>query len=189
MGPDEIRAEIERRKQRAKDIGIREMLWRLYYGCLDQYPNLIENGSPMAYPGIKDTFSMSVLPSTRLFPSSSLFEFKIGMTPYQIQYREGPEEVRDWHGGGFSRCSVTHSSIVLRVDGEEVLDFSIRRSVRDEEWGPVFDNSMGDITRFIEGPWFQELTDLVMKIRAHEKSVRDQRNAPKLGEMKKRFGI
>jgi peptidoglycan/xylan/chitin deacetylase (PgdA/CDA1 family) len=48
---------------------------------------------------------------------------------------------------------------------------------------------MGEITWFIEGPWVQELPELLKKIKAHEKSVRDQRSIPKLEAMKKRFGL
>src|ERR1035437_2719638 len=130
MEPDEVRAQIEQRKQGAKDLSIREVLWSLYYGILSRYPELMEKDPPLVYPGVKETFEMSVLPSTQQFPKGILDRFRLGPAVYHVLYREGPEEVRSWSGRDFSRYCVTHASIVLKVDGEEVFDFNIRRSVR-----------------------------------------------------------
>jgi peptidoglycan/xylan/chitin deacetylase (PgdA/CDA1 family) len=57
------------------------------------------------------------------------------------------------------------------------------------EDGLAWNDDMGEITWFIEGPWVQELPELLKRIRAHEKSVLDRRSAPKLEAMKKRFGL
>jgi hypothetical protein len=58
---------------------------------------------------------------------------------------------------------------------------------------PVFDETMGEITSFVEGPWVNVIPELLGKIRLHEKAVWDRRNAPKiqqrLEEDKKRFGL
>jgi hypothetical protein len=77
----------------------------------------------------------------------------------------------------------------LSVDDQRVFKFEIRRSTRYLEVGPAWNDYMGEITWFIEGPWVQELPELLKKIKAHEKSVRDQRSIPKLEAMKKRFGL
>jgi hypothetical protein len=77
----------------------------------------------------------------------------------------------------------------LSVDDQRVFKFEIRRSTRYLDDGLAWNDDMGEITWFIEGPWVQELPELLKRIRAHEKSVRDQRSAPKLEAMKKRFGL
>jgi hypothetical protein len=79
--------------------------------------------------------------------------------------------------------------LALKVDDQPVFKFEIRRSTRYLNDGPVWNDVIGEVTRFIEGPWVQEVTDLLKRIRAHEKSVRDKRDAPKLEAMKKRFGF
>lgn len=189
MGDDEIRAEIEQRKQRAKDLKIRELLWSLYYGRFSRYPELIEKNQAEVYPEVRTTFRMSALPSTQIYPKSLQVHFDLASRAYELLYREGPEEARDWPGDRLSRFSVTPASLMLKVNGEPVFEFNIRRSVQDAEDGPIFDNRMGEITRFIEGSWVQELNLLLGNIRNHEKGVWDKRRAPKLAEERKRFGV
>jgi hypothetical protein len=84
---------------------------------------------------------------------------------------------------------IVPATLALRVDGQRVFKFRISRSTRYERDGPIWDDRLGEITRFIEGPWILELTDLLQKIKAHEKDVWNQRQAPKLEAEKKRFGL
>jgi hypothetical protein len=52
---------------------------------------------------------------------------------------------------------------------------------------------LGDITRFIDGPWVAELADLLQKIEIHREKIRNQQEAPRkareLEVLKKRFGM
>ncbi len=191
MEPDEIRAEIERRKKRARDLNLRETLWDLYYLRFSRYPKLLEEDPAIVYPDVKETFDMSVLPSTQLFPKGILVQFRMEPTAYQVFYREGPGQHRENWGSsrGIPEVTITPATLALTVDGEQVLHFEVRRSVRDEEWGPVFCDSMGEITRFIDGPWTVELTELLRKIKLHEKAIWEQRQIPKLKEQMKQFGL
>jgi hypothetical protein len=191
MEPDEIRAEIERRKKRARDLNLRETLWDLYYRRFSRYPKLLEEDPPIVYPEVKETFSLSVLPSTQLFPKGILVQFRMGPKAYQILYKEAPGQHREQWGSsrGLPEETITPATLALTVDGEQVLNFKVRRSVRDEEWGPVFSDGIGEITTFIDGAWTVELTELLQKIKLHEKAIWEQRQVPKLKEQMKQFGL
>lgn len=58
---------------------------------------------------------------------------------------------------------------------------------------PLFNEYMGNVTRFIEGTWVTTIGELLQGIKEHAKSVRDKRQAPrvqqKLREDMKRFGL
>ena len=180
MEPDEIRAEIERRKKRARDLKIREVLWSLYHSHLCHYETLIQ----------KDPELLCAEVSESIKTSGKSVEFSLRQSIYRIVYTEGPKVRRETLGRGelFGE-SIVPAILDLSVDDQRVFKFEIRRSTRYLDEGLAWNDDMGDITWFIEGPWVQELPELLKRIRAHEKSVRDRRSAPKLEAMKKRFGL
>lgn len=59
MEPDEIRAEIYRRKKRAEDLKLREILWSLYYRHLMRYEELVNNDPQMLFPEVKERLDIS----------------------------------------------------------------------------------------------------------------------------------
>ena len=79
------------------------------------------------------------------------------------------------------------------MNDQKVFKFERSRRTESHYDAPVFTEQMGEITRFIEGAWVTELSDLLVKIEDHQKSVLDKREAPKkaqeLEELKRRFGI
>jgi len=188
MELDEIRAEIEQRRQRARDLKIRDTLWDLYDRHFSRYPELMEKDQSLVYPEVREAFDMSGLPSTQQLPKGTLVQFQLGPSAYQLRYLEKKKTER-WDDERFSSHTTTPAVLRLAVNDLDVLEFIVCRSVRNDEWGTASNESMGEIARFIEGPWVAELTDLLKRIRKHEKGVWDQRNAPALDEMKKRFGL
>jgi hypothetical protein len=177
MEPDEVRAEIERRKQRAEDLGLRELLWSLH-------------GRLNGYAISKDREMICSEISESLKTSGNIHEFAWGQSLYQLAYTEGPHRTSEFLGRGeiFEGKSV-HAMLALSVAREPVFKFEIRRSTRYLDDGPVWRDDVGTITRFIEGRWVEELPNLMKAIRDHEKSVRDLRNAPRLEAERKRFGL
>jgi len=177
MESDEVRAEIQRRKQRAQDLNIRELLWALYKRL-------------SGYSISKDREMICSEISESLRTSGNVHEFSWGQSLYQLAYTEGPHRKSEFLGRGeISEGKSVPAMLALSVDNEPVFKFEIRRSTRYLDDGPVWTDDVGAITRFIEGQWVEELPNLMKAIREHEKSVRDRRNAPRLEAEKKRFGL
>jgi len=78
MAPEEIRADVERRKRRAKDLKIREILWdleksfRSYKHWLRDDPQFAKR---VVYPGIE--------------LSDDEAQFSLGQTASKLIYRKG----------------------------------------------------------------------------------------------------
>lgn len=88
MEPDEIRAEIERRRKRAIDLKLREALWALYDSHLRYYAEKSKNDPEMIYPDIKDTIEMS----------GGQIQFKFRDIAYKVSCKEGPPECESYCG-------------------------------------------------------------------------------------------
>ena len=187
MEPDEIRAEIERRRKRAKDLKLREILWTLYYWHLRSYADNLKKDPEMIYPEIKETLEIS----------DAHIQFHVGEVTYMVIYKEGPEECEsDW---GSRRRSIydetrtTPITLALEIDEKRVFDFEMKKTVTYTPEEPLFNEMMGNVTSFIGGPWVTDVAELLQRIEAHEKSVRDKRQAPrlqeKLREDMKRFSL
>ncbi len=187
MEPDEIRAEIERRRKRAIDLKLRETLWTLYNSHLRRYAEQLKKDPEMIYPEIRETLEIS----------DAHIQFRVGENLYRVIYKEGPKEREsDW---GSRRRSIydetrtTPITLALGVDEKPVFDFKMKKTARFTPDMPLSNEIMGEVTSFIEGPWVTDVAELLQKIKAHEKSVRDKRQAPelkqKLREDMKRFGF
>jgi len=187
MEPDEIHAEIERRRKRAIDLKLRETLWTLYYYYLSRYAEELKKDPGMVYPEIRETLAVS----------DAHIQFCVGETMYSVIYKEGPvQRESDWGSRRrdiYDETTTTPVTLALRADEKCVFDFKMKRTVRYTPDMPLFSEIMGDVTSFIEGPWVTDVAELLQKIKAHEKGVRDKRQAPKLEqklrEDMKRFGL
>jgi hypothetical protein len=184
MEPDEIRAEIQRRKQQAIDLRIREILWSLYNP--HHYAKLLADDPELLYPEFREVLDVS--------DNFSHIQFRVGDTAYVLTYKKKSEERQFWGSRRLEdEVDITHATLALEVDGKLVFDFEVRKMVTYTPDCPVFDETMGEITSFVEGPWVNVIPELLGKIRLHEKAVWDRRNAPKiqqrLEEDKKRFGL
>ena len=175
MEPDEIRAEIERRRKRAKDLKLRETLWALYNSHLKGFAENLKKDPEMIYPEIMEALEIT----------DTYVQFRLENVTYRVFYKQGPTLGE--------QDQKTHIAIGLSIDEERVFDFEFTNTVRYTPEMPLFSESMGDVTRFIEGPWINDVPKLLQKIKAHEKSIRDKREAPKilqkLRDDMKRFGL
>jgi hypothetical protein len=171
MEPDEIRAEVQRRKKRAADLGIREILRDLiqhrnhYRAWLRDDPKF---AARLIYPDI--------------ILSGSEIRFSIGPTTFQLMNDEDRVD-----------SDRSRETLTLKVNGDEVFEFAVNKTTEWGEFEPVFHEHFGEIIRFIEGPWVIEVAEFVQKAKAHSASAVKERNAPREAEeaerLKKRFGI
>ena len=76
---------------------------------------------------------------------------------------------------------------MLDVDAKRVFEFKMKQSVTSTPDMPIFNESMGEIASFIEGPWVVDLPEIEKKIKLYEKGVRDKRNAPRVHRSFKRI--
>jgi hypothetical protein len=58
---------------------------------------------------------------------------------------------------------------------------------------PYFHEIMGNVKAFIEGPWVEQVSELLKAMRSYKQEIRKKKNAPreaqKLKEDMKRFGL
>ena len=179
MTPDEIRAEVARRKQRANDLKIRETLWgleknfRAYKLWLRDEP---EFGKRVVYPGID--------------LSDDDARFSLGQTTSKVVYRKGKVSSHDY--GGIDSAT-THGTLSLKLNDDIVFEFEVAETVEYFRDAPGFSERLGDIVRFIEGPWVTELAEFVQTVNAHEQLAWKARNAPREAQeaedLRRRFGL
>jgi len=180
LNVDETRAEIERRRRRAADLKLREILWDFYYFRLRSYESMKLRDPEYIYPEIRDT----------LETSGSSISFKATNTHFTVTYEEGPsEETREWRSGStYESEDIKSARLKLAVDGHAVFEFDLKRIVRRFRDAPAFSEVMGTVSLFIEDTWVIEITALYLAVRLHENQIRDRRALPALKEMK-RFGL
>jgi hypothetical protein len=182
MEPDEVRAEIEHRKRGAQDSQIREVLWSLYDKHFKRYEAWIREDPQLVYPGVSEGFRVS--------PKE--VQFSIGQKVYRLTYKEGLASESKSRRGVVEE-KIVPATLALRVDDQRMFKFEMSRRTRYMHDGIVWDDLLGEITRFIDGLWVLELTDLLEKIEAHEKGILNARGAPgrarELEALKKRFGL
>jgi hypothetical protein len=180
MEPDEIRAEIERRRKRAGDLRLRELLWSFYRSHLKYLADRLEKDPELVYPEMKESIKIA----------NNDWQFRIGETSYRLVYEEKPRDKSRWEG---ETTTTTPMKFMLDVDAKRVFEFEMKQSITDTPDMPIFKESMGNIASFIEGPWVVDLPEIEKKIRLHEKDARDRRNAPRvqqrLREDMKKFGL
>ena len=57
MGPEEIRQEIERRRQRARDLKLRELVWDLFHTNLQYHSSNLDK--EIIFPAIRETLMVA----------------------------------------------------------------------------------------------------------------------------------
>jgi hypothetical protein len=161
MEPEEIRTEIERRKNRARDLRLRENLWELYYHGLHSYVKEMKTDPELILPEIRES----------LEASEEQFAFQLCGAKYVLDYKKGKEETDNW-GSRSDETTVTPVTITLSVNGERVFRFKMERSVTYGRDMPYFNETMGEIEGFIEGSWMDEISGLKQRISTHNNDVR-----------------
>ena len=165
MNLDELAKEIERRKQAAKDLKLRELLWMLYGSHLQNYSQTLSREPASIYPPLKDSLSIQ----------GNSYMFSIGETKYEVAYNAGREQNNGAEWG--NRIVTTPVEISLNRECRCVFEFKMTKTVQDTDDGPLFRKHLGEITAFIEGPWVSEFTTFVQNVDQHRRQYWDQQNA------------
>jgi hypothetical protein len=184
MEEDEILKEIGRRKQRAKDLNLRELLWKLYSSFLQYYPTTLAKDPDTILPALKDSMSIQ----------GNDYRFTVEGANYLVIYKAGAEErnspgSRSWK----DEIVTTPITLTLYIDRQLVFEFRVRKTVEQGFDGPIFHEYMGDVTAFIDTPWVTAFEAMVQRLDQHRREVWDRKNAPqreqKLKDDMKRFGL
>lgn len=182
MDGSELRAEIERRKKRAEDLKIREVLWSLhnYFRCCDNWKR---EKSEWLYPHLDPDGHFS----------DAQARFRIGQANFELIYKETKVSQESYGRRNMLEMETVEGTLALVVDCENVFDCDVCKTTTYTEFEPLFDERLGEVTRFIEGPWIKEITDFLVAIEAHKGTVskrhREAYEAKELESMKKRFGL
>jgi hypothetical protein len=179
---EEIRKEIDRRRQRAKDLKLREHVWDLFHANLQYHSSSLDK--EIIFPAIRET----------LVIADNHYCFAVGERRYELVYKAGREHkercgTRQWE----DEVVTTPIEFSLSVDEQQVFGFEMRRTVQYSREMPIFSEYMGDVTGFIGGPWVSDFIAMVAMVNQHKRAVWD-RNAKigredRLKEEMKRFGL
>lgn len=181
MTPEEVRAEVERRKKRVKDLKIREILWGLRQS-FDHMGYWLEKDPAFA--------ARLIFPGVEL--SGNKTRFSIEQARFQLSYNEGRVTSEDsGHRGDETKS--TEVTLTLKLNRETVFQFEVRKNVTYTHVEPIFSEHMGETVSFIEGPWVTEIADFAVNVDAHAKAAWKERDAPREAkeaeDLKKRFGL
>jgi hypothetical protein len=180
MDEAEIRAEIERRRKRAVQLGLRETVWDLYHSQFQSIDDCLKKEPETILPEVKDS----------LRRSGNESEFRFNNSNYGLLCLAGRAE---GCGRGFGSTETTTMTILLSVEGERVFEFELKKSVTYGEDMPYFHESMGNVKTFIEGPWVGQVSELLKAMRLYKQEIWRKKNAPreaqKVKEDMKRFGL
>lgn len=180
MNPDELAKEIERRKQAAKDLKLRELIWELYSSHLQYYSSNVAKEPAAILPALKDSLSIK----------NNRYSFGINGTQYDIAYEEGK---KNRQGRWDDETETTPVRLSLERGCKLVFGFKMTKSITYGRESPLFSEYMGEVTAFIEGPWVQEVTTFVQEADQHRREYWTRRNAEKQAQKaqseRKRFGL
>jgi hypothetical protein len=180
MNPDELAKEIERRKQTAKDLKLRELIWKLYGSHLEYYSKNVQKEPGAILPALKDSLSSK----------ENRYSFSVNGTQYEIVYEQGKEEKQ---GRWDDETVTTPMRLSFEHGCKLVFEFKMTKSVTYAEDGPLFNERMGDVTAFIDGAWVQEITAFVQELDHYRREYWAKRNAEKQAQKalseRKRFGL
>jgi len=184
MEPNKIWAEIERRRERARDLKLREELWLLCNSVLRGYAHAMANDPERIYPPIRESLSIA----------RGVYRFAVDDITYKVIFRERKKEknARIARLTGIETIT-TPITLTLHVDNKLVFEFEMKNSVTGAPEMPVFREELGEIIAFIEGPWIQAIAELVDNASQHQLAVWKKRNPSKsereLRKNMKRFGL
>jgi hypothetical protein len=180
MNESEIRAEIERRKQRANDLGLAKVVFRLWNEHLTYLkPDFDYETSCMPKSLTK------VLRNSESDRGYSLetVELFFGDRCLKFTFYENRTHLPDGE-------IYTTGDIIIEIEGRSVFDLGCTcEDVRymGTEW------RAGEINGFIEGPWIEEVKKFEQQVAAisaeRDKKLRSERSHSELDNLKSKFGL
>ena len=180
MNDDEIRAEIERRRKRAVDLKLLETLWSLYSSEFKYLDDYLAKEPDSVLPEIRSSIQRS----------TNISEFTFMNESFGLECVEGPV---DREGRGFDETRTTPLKLSLTIGCKCVFEFEMKQRVTYTPDMPLFHESMGRVTAFIEGPWVEQISELLRQMKNYRREYLKRKNAPKEAQKLKsdmsRFGL
>ncbi len=174
MNPDDIYAEVEQRKERARKLGIGDTVIPLYYNHLKFYPAWTKNSPKWISPTVSEAVDLG----------DHKVRLKINGRSYTFSYSERSVP-------GYDE-TFTMGTLQITLEDQKVFECDVHVDYEDEL---ETKRTPGDIKAFIEGQWIEELKNLLTFVLKHEAeqsrlSEKERRENPeKLMDLKKRFGL
>jgi|WetSurSiteA1Bulk_404760.scaffolds.fasta_scaffold35994_2 hypothetical protein len=169
MDPEQLKREIEKRRQRAKSLGVDKLITELYFNSLRYYPSRLQYGPDDDFPAITEVRE----------PKKGCLDFNLRGQRYSIRTEDAPSFWRD--------ASEDYEVINLKLlQGDNVvLEVMVGRQLS----GFANNYSSRLIEAFIEGNWIKEFEELQKEI-----EVIIERNMQRFVQYKaldeaKKFGI
>ena len=156
MNPEEIRAEIEKRKKLARDLRLSQKIWSLYSSDFRYIDERLKKDPELILPEVLQS----------LVHSGDSYEFKFKDGSYHLHCRKGKDERERGDDS-----TTTPMTFALKVNGDLVYEFDMRRTVTYGPDSPDFHESFGSISGFIEGPWMADIEELQAAMRTHKQQV------------------
>lgn len=104
--------------------------------------------------------------------SGGQIQFQFRGTTYRVTCKAGPEERESYsglrRGSIFDETRTTPLTLAIGVDAELVFDFEMKKTVQYAPEWPLFNEYMGNVTRFIEGTWVTTIGELLETTGRHE---------------------
>jgi hypothetical protein len=183
---DAIYAEIERRKQRAKELGVPQLVWG-FFETIRYLPSYARDEPP----GDKKFVPPFVTEIKKLAEGGLAFSCE-GVA-YSLAWSG---KGSDSYGGYRSRISSYNGRLALNVAEDRVFELTLlgTQDESSDEYVPM-EWSIGNVEAFVEGPWIERVTELTVRIAQHRREVHEadakkRREDPaKLKDLKDRFGI
>lgn len=165
MNPEDLAKEIARRKQTAKDLKLRELVWKLYGSFFQYYTQSLAKEPATILPSLRESLAIK----------DSRYSFNINGVQYEIAYKQGEEERE---GRRFRDETITTPiQLSLEQGCRLVFEFKMKKTVMNGHDGPLFSEYFEDVTAFIEGPWVQEFTAFVQEVDEYRRKYWAERNA------------
>jgi hypothetical protein len=180
MNEAEIRAEVEKRKQRAQDLGLPQGLFRLYENHLKYLDKDFDHESSSMPKSLTKVVRNRLHDGMNSTESTELF---FGEWCIVFVFRERNTTMPD---GEIS----TWGNLLISIDSKVVFDLACHR--KDDRYGEC-EWYAGDVEGFIEGPWVAEIGKFAQQVSSiydQRKSEIDQRSKlAELERLKNNFGL
>lgn len=160
MNEAEIRTEVERRKQRAEDLGLPKTLFRLYVNHLKYLDNDFDHERSSMPRSLTKVVKTRLQHGTDSTESTELF---FGETCIIFGFRERNTTMPDGE-------TWTSGNLQISIDGRAVFDLYCNCTdvpYLGREW------SAGAVEGFVEGPWIDEIKKFAQQV----SSLDGQRNS------------
>lgn len=173
---DRVYKEVKKRKQRAEELGITDLIERLYFYKLMYYPHWLKNDRESICSLVTDAAELEDETKEGTITKTTII---INNMEYAFSFKECDFSSPD---GKYA-----YADLELAANGKRVLALAL--SSECSEYG--FNWKTFDVEAFIEGDWIEEFRQLkkVMEMEEKERERKQKESPEKIKQLKEDFGI